>query len=66
MPNDEILRSWRTLDRKILSLSEQELWDLLKLEHSTARRRLFVARIFGRANKLRGTRELKEYLKGSA
>jgi hypothetical protein len=65
MPNDEILRSWRTLDRYILKLTEKELWDLLRLEHSTARRRLFIARIFGRANKLRGTRELKEYLKGS-
>lgn len=65
MPNDETLRSWRTLDRQILHLSEKELWELLKLEHSTARRRLFIARIFGRANKLRATRELKEYLKGS-
>jgi len=65
MPNDEILRSWRTLDRQILHLSEQELWDLLKLECSNEKRRLFIARIFGRANKIRGTRELKEHLKGS-
>lgn len=65
MTSNNILHSWRTLDRHILHLSEKELWDLLKLEHSTARRRLFIARIFGRVNKLRATRELKEYLKGS-
>ncbi len=65
MPNSDALHSWRTLDACILSLAEAELWRLLEIEVKGQHRRLFIQRLFGRANKLRENRELKEYLKGA-
>ena len=64
MRSEQILNTWRTLDDVILSLTEQEVWDLLEYEKEHQNRNLFVRRLFGRANRLRENRELQDYLKG--
>lgn len=62
--SEQILKTWRTLDDAILALTEQEVWDILTYELAHQRRRLFVKRLFGRANRLRENRELEHLLRG--
>jgi hypothetical protein len=62
---ETILDTWRSLDEVILSLTEDQVWGLLAYEQEHAQRKLFVNRLFGRANKLRGIRELKVAMKGT-
>lgn len=66
MTSSDVLHSWRSLDKHILKLNEDELWNILAVELAGQKRRLFIIRIFGRANKLRANRELKAHLRGEA
>lgn len=63
MHAEQILSTWISLHTVILTLTEEQVWDLLAYELAHQKRRIFVRRLFGRANKLRVTRELKAALK---
>lgn len=56
----EILRTWHTLHANIMTLSEQELEDLLRHEKLTLGRRVIMFRIYNRMSKLRRVREHQE------
>jgi hypothetical protein len=58
--DESVLRTWRTLEAAIMTLSEEACWTLLREETAGIRRRLFVQRIYGRASTLRAARETKE------
>jgi hypothetical protein len=62
------LNTWGSLNARMQdpSLTEQQCWDLLTLEQSGKARIQFMLRIYGRANKLRTTRERMEITKRAA
>jgi len=60
------LESWAVLNESLMQLDESACHDLLKLEKAGANRPLFLFRIYGRYNKLRGARERDELLGNTA
>ena len=62
----EILRTWRTMIVGVSNLSEEEALRCLKLETESDNRKDFVARLYGRFNRLRGERELQDWLSRGA
>lgn len=56
----DILRVWRTLDADIMTRTEEQCWALLEVEKTGKARRLFLQRIYGRASRLRASREIYE------
>jgi len=60
----EILRTWRTMIIGISTLSEDEALRCLGLEAHGEARKDFIGRLYGRFNRLRGERELQDWLRG--
>lgn len=54
------LDSWPLLHDVLHAASEEELWALLAYEQSGKRRKHYLIRLYGRANKLRYEREYAE------
>lgn len=53
----EALSNWHRMNRYLRQANEEQCWAMLDVEHAGARRMHFLIRIYGRANKLRATRE---------
>lgn len=54
--------TWKTLNECIMDLNEEQCWDLLDQEKKGKKRIQFLARIYGRASKLRIQRERRELM----
>lgn len=59
----EVLKTWKTLNENLHSMSEEDLIKLLKREKSGENRLSFLRRIQGRINKLSARRKQLEILK---
>ena len=55
--------SWRELQRRLNTLTEEELWNLIEAELNGQRRVSLIERMHMRASALRTTRERLELLK---
>lgn len=60
---EDPLSSWLALNAALKTMKEKQLQDLLKKEQMNNARPSFLVRIYGRFNRVRGQRELKELLK---
>ncbi len=60
--SDALSLSWPEFLQTIKKLSEEECWSLLAVERSGKNRMQVLQRLYGRANKLRAQRELREWL----
>ena len=49
--------TWRGLHRVLPVATEEQLWELLRMEQQGRRRKHYLIRLYGRANKLRYERE---------
>ncbi len=56
------LSDWDTLHDNVKKLDEKTLLELIEKEKKSEARPQFLIRLYGRYNKLRGTRERKEML----
>lgn len=60
------LSSWSELNARLMEMGEAEVAKLLGRERRGAARPTFVARLYARFSKLRGERERRELMGGSA
>jgi len=59
---EKVLEDWREMIQAVPHMNEGELKAAIEAEVSGARRKDFIIRLHRRYNKLRGERELEEYL----
>ena len=59
---NELLKSWKTLNGGINMLTEEELRNFINYEVSTTARKAILTRLYQRYDKLRGKRELEMVL----
>lgn len=60
--SDVLSLPWPDFLQAIKNLPEEECWSLLAMERSGKSRMQVLQRLYGRANKLRAQRELREWL----
>ena len=61
---NQALSDWRKMNEFIQAHTEEECWKLLKEEQKGGKRLDYLLRIYGRANKLRSTRERRAIAAG--
>lgn len=68
MTNEEILKNWVSVNSYLRTAKvkdEKRVWQLLWMEQRTKARHQTLARIYGKASRLRMQRERKEVFGGS-
>jgi hypothetical protein len=58
----QMLSTWRTVIESITKLSEEEAAQAIEFEQNGAKRRDIIMRLYGRYNRMRTERELRELL----